>query len=395
MIEEIAPDAAWCWFGDPRAVYHAGQLFYGWTDMRGGVWVGQLDPENGARRRFRVGSYGTADDHGNPSLLVRGGRLVVFWAGHSGGAMRYRIASAVGSIESFGPEIVASAGDTHFTYPNPVQMAHNGHVYNFWRGGNFQPMWSRSNNLGGNVWSPARHLFSTTPGQRPYVKVRADGDSLIHFALTDGHPRNVETSIFYVRWHLSDNTFRTSDGTIVGMPGEYPVPVSELERVYDARPAGASRAWVWDLQLHQDTGLPLIAYATIETRDDHAYHVAELGTSYWDSYRVCPAGPTIDQTTEPHYSGGIAINPLDTDVVAVSRTLAPHGPHVVQLFDRDREPGQPAWGPWGIPVTTGTRQAVRPFFVRDAPADMPWRLMWMDGTYGDYLNFSTSLVGLS
>jgi len=42
----------------------------------------------------------------------------------------------------------------------------------------------------------ARELIRV-PGQRPYVKVADNGSDAIALAFTDGHPRNVLSSIYY------------------------------------------------------------------------------------------------------------------------------------------------------------------------------------------------------
>jgi hypothetical protein len=44
-------------------------------------------------------------------------------------------------------------------------------------------------------------------------------------------------------------------------------------------------------------------------------------------------------------------------------------------------------------LSDADQQNVRPFYVRGAPAGMNWRLLWLRGTYGDFLNFHLRLVG--
>jgi len=408
---ELVRDASWCWFGDSRALHYDGKVYYGWNDTRGRVWVAQYDPATGTRRRFQVGSYlnaagvGMVDDHGNPSLVMRGGRLVVFYCYHAGGQMKYRVADAVGSVESFGPEIVCSAGNTAggsgFTYPNPVDMtATNGQMYLFWRGGNFQPTFARTYSGGpgvaGNGWQAAKWLFSAPPGVRPYVKVLGDDPrGWIHLAMTDGHPRDVSTSIFYARFQVSDGTFRRANGGLLGtlaaVDAGNPIPVASLDLVYDgSASSGKPRGWIWDLQADPATGCPVIAFATVPSRTDHTYLVARASCTAgggWDVTPVCPAGGSIAQDIEDQYSGGIVLDPTDLSRVVVSRAPDPAG---WQQLERWVQDGAGGWSREQV-LTDAGQQNVRPFFVRGAPADVPNRLMWVRGTYGTFVDFTTGL----
>jgi BNR repeat-containing family member len=391
-LNEIVADGAWCWFGDPRAVHHNGFLYYGWVDSKGAIWVGQTDSATWTRRRTLISPDTHVDDHNNPSILIRGNRVVVFWCGHGGGSMRYRVATNTNSIDGFGATVTCSAGNTPgtngFTYPNPVQMAHGNAAWLFWRGGNFQPTYSRSTNVTANSWQPAQHLFAAATGQRPYVKVRGNGDSVIHFAMTDGHPHNVATSIYYVAWHIDDNTFRRADGALIGSAATLPRAVSTLERVYDG--SGDPRAWTWDLQL-DPAGRPHIAFSVLNSREDHDYHVARHDGTAWTVAKVCDAGGTIAQNGERFYSGGIALDPLDLDTVAVARPAGPQELHRIERWETTDGGG----GGWALAdtVSDADQQNARPCFVRGAPAGMNWRLMWLRGTYTEFTRYQLRVVG--
>lgn len=398
---ELAQDASWCWFGDSRGLHYNGKSYYGWVDRQGRVMVGQYDPADGTRRRFQVGGYLNSqggpmlDDHGNPSLVMRGGRLVALWSWHGGASMLYRVADVAESIESFGPQLVCSAGNTAggsgFTYPNPVDLtATNGYMYLFWRGGNFQPAYTRGNQVVANGWQPARWLFSVPSPQRPYMKVLGDDtQGSIHFALTDGHPRDVATSIFYARLDVAAGNFRRADGTVAGTVASVdagtPVAVSSLERVYDGRSNGQP-GWVWDVQL--DAGRPVIAFATVPSRSGHAYHVARWSGAAWQVDTVASGGGTISQDNEVEYSGGIVVDPADPARVVLSR---PDSPAEWQRLESWRNT---ASGVWTLDeaLTDGARQNVRPYFLRGADGTVANRLMWLSGSYQTYVDYDTDLV---
>jgi hypothetical protein len=421
-VIELARRASWCWFGDSRAVYRNGRVYYGWVNADGQVWVAQLDPATGTRRRFLISTYsrtlatvkkadGTdynltvnqVDDHSNPSLVFRGGKLCVFYSYHAGSQMKYRIADAPDSVESFGPEVVYSGGNgtgsNGYTYPNPVDFSNGGvgPLYLFWRGSDFQPTYSKSSSLGGNAWSPAKHLFSAPPGVRPYVKVLGDPDrQWIHFAMTDGHPRDVATSIFYVRFQLSDGSFRRANGGVVGSIGAVdagtPIAVADLDLVYDGQ--ANPRAWIWDLQLDPVGGRPQVAFATVPDRYDHAYHVGRAaGTAGggWIVSDVCDAGGTISQDIEDQYSGGVVLDPTDPSRVVVSRAPTPSG---WQRLERWAQGADGIWVPEAA-LTDVDLQCVRPFFVRGAPSGLANRLMVLIGQYQTFVDFDTDLWALT
>jgi BNR repeat-containing family member len=392
-VSEIVPDAGWCWFGDPRAVHHNGAIYYGWTDSRGWIWVGQVDTATWTRRRFLIAKDSQIDDHDNPSILIRDGKVCVFWCGHRGPSMRYRIAKQPASIDDFDKPVVCTAkntndGDHGFTYPNPAQMTHDNAVYLLWRGGNRQPTWSRSTNLKRNEWTPARHLFSAPRNVRPYLKLHNDGQTRLRFLLTDGHPdEQVATSVYYAEWRLDTNTFRRADGTRLGTLQETPLPVVSLEKVYDG--VANPRAWIWDLQF-DPAGRAHAVFAVLKSRTEHEYWSARHDGSRWQLAKICDAGGTIAQDKEQYYSGGIALDPLDLDTVAVSRQARPDQLHRIERWRTGD--GGATWQQQQV-VSDADKQNVRPFYVRDAPAHLNWRLMWLRGTYGSYGRFDLSLVG--
>ena len=113
---------------------------------------------------------------------------------------------------------------------------------------------------------------------RPYLKVVSDGKSTIHFAFTDGHPRNEPTnSIYYLMYR--DEAFYRADGTLVGTFDDLPIQISRDMLVYDAGQSGV-RAWVWDIALDRD-GDPVIAYSRLPEETDHRYHYTWWNGQSW------------------------------------------------------------------------------------------------------------------
>ena len=182
---------AWSYFGDPRAISHDGHTFTGWISTVGHVWVARLTAGGKLSKQLIFRGLGR-DDHNNPSLVfLPDGRIVAFFSPHSGrflppagipSVMRYRISEHPHSIESWGPVHTVptnAAGELGYTYPNPIQQ--RGKLWLFWRGGDWNPTFSYTENR--IDWVPARELVRSAEGQRPYAKYVGDGK--------DEHPRDL------------------------------------------------------------------------------------------------------------------------------------------------------------------------------------------------------------
>lgn len=207
-------EGSWSWFGDPRAVHvggASGDTFVGWIDWAGNVTVGFYDRRLGLRRTAVVGrAY--HDDHSNPSILVEAdGRITVFWSEHNGPQMYYRTTELPGDITSWAPVSGVRqqiAGTGGFTYPNPVMLpGEDDRVYLFWRGADWS--FDYATRGGSGWWSAAREVVEVR-GQRPYAKVATDGADRIAIAFTDGHPRNVLSSVYYPTYR--HGSLWTADG---------------------------------------------------------------------------------------------------------------------------------------------------------------------------------------
>ena len=82
---------------------------------------------------------------------------------------------------------------------------------------------------------------------RPYIKIVSDGKSAIHFAFTNGHPRDEpENSIHYFKYQRRG--FFRADGTRIGSIDQLPLSHAESEIVYNGKATGI-RAWIWDIAI--------------------------------------------------------------------------------------------------------------------------------------------------
>ena len=325
------------------------------------------------------------DDHANPSLLVRpDGRLIVFWSAHIGGAMFYRRSVRPEDVTAWEAERTVptnSPGPWGYTYPNPVQLSAEGNrIWLFWRGGNFNPTFSTSSDE--VTWAPARTLV-TMPGQRPYVKVAGNGVDTIHFAFTQGHPRNVVSNIYYARYRAG-SLFR-ANGTLIRSLANAPIAPSQADVVYNAAAHGGVKAWVHDVG-YDSAGRPVITFATFPTNGDHRYHYARWDGTRWVDREIARAGASMSvDTAEPNYSGGITLDHENPSMVYLARQVG--GVFEVELW---RTPNGGAT--WTRRAVTGSsaRGNYRPISPRgQTGADL--NVVWMRGGYPSFTRYQTAI----
>jgi hypothetical protein len=385
---EFVGGGGWSWFGDPRAVYHQGahrRSYIGWDATDGSIQVASYDHDTGQQVIATLKARFQIDDHDNPSTQVLGdGRLMVFWSAHAGPSLFYRISTRPEDVTSWGPEHTIptnTPGTSGYTYPNPMQLsAEQNRLYLFWRGGNFNPTLSTTDNLGG-TWSAARTVISV-PGQRPYVKFASNGRDTIAMAFTEAHPRNLRTSIYYAEYRAG--ALHHADGSTIASMANLPITPAMAEKVYDANVGGA-KAWVHDVALDA-AGHPVIVYATFPTDSDHRYHYARWDGTRWNDTELTRAGGSMNlDPSEPNYSGGITLDHEDPSTVYLSRQV--NGVFEVELWTTPD--GGATWS--SRPLTSGSaRGNYRPISPRGERGE-DLDVVWMHGGYPAYTRFQTGL----
>ena len=318
MARELGA-GAWSYFGDPRAIHHDGRTFTGWISTTGNVWVASHAPGRQPRTNLIYRGLGR-DDHNNPSLVFRpDGHLVVFFSPHSGhhlpkdqvSRMRYRIGLHPYSISEFGPVHTVDTnvpGGLGYTYPNPIQQ--RGKLWLFWRGGNWNPTFSYTQN--GRDWVPARELVYHGGGARPYAKYVGDGRYRIHGIFSDGHPHNVNNSLHYLRYENSG--LYAASGRKLGTLRQVPLHTSRLDHIYRYSSRGG-RAWPHDIALDTN-GRPRVVYTRRIGGDDTFWYAYHNGKK-WVSRKIVDAG----RGYVTFNSGGASFDHEDTRFIYLSRTV--------------------------------------------------------------------------
>jgi PKD repeat protein len=382
----LSPDGAWTYFTEPRAVNYAGshrRTYVGWIDSRGQIVVSSYDHDTRVRTRAVVQTGERVDDHNNPSLIVRAdGRLLVFYSVERRRHLVSRLSRRPEDVTAWGParRLRTNVRGRHgYTYPNPVWLADEQRpLFLFWRGGSFEPTFSTS--VDSSSWTQARRWIAGN-GQRPYVVFDSNGRDRIDFALSDGNPSELATSIYYMRYR--DGRLKRGDGTRIARFGRRAVSPSEADVVYTGG-GSRPRAWAYDVGVAQD-GQPVVLYATFPSATDHRYHYARWTGRRWLSHEITVAGPTIEQTRDPYYAGGLVFDSRDPSIVYLARAVG--GVYQIERWVTDD--GGASWR--SRPVTSNAAGNYRPVSVQGPSFGRHYDLFWMRGRYTTWLDFGTSI----
>jgi PKD repeat protein len=381
-------EGAWSWFGDPRAVHHAGHTYVGWVDQEGDIKVTSFDHATGERVTAVLAARLNKDDHANPSIHVRpDGHLVVFYSRHVGPAMHYRVSSAPGDVTSWEPPQTVPTnrpGGFGYTYPNPLRLEAEDQTYLFWRGGNYNPTFSTQSD-GLTTWSPARNLM-VMPGERPYTKYAASGGDTIHVAYTNAHPNEYpDVNVYYAR--VRGGNVERAAGQQIGTLAA-PIEPDDGDLILDP----PYPTWVHDVAA-DSAGRPVILLASFPAVGDHRYHYARWTGTSWVVHQITPAGGSFrEDGGSPYYSGGLTLDHEDPSRVYLSRQV-PAGGWQVETWTTANGGASWTFQPVSEPATG---RNVRPVSPRGwTPFSGDLSIVWMRGPYPDYRNYQTSIMALA
>jgi hypothetical protein len=391
-FDTLAVNGAWCWFADPRAIYHKGekeQTYFSWVTTSGDIVVASYNHQNGEFIQHVVLEKFQSDDHANPTLFIRDdGRIIVFVAAHFGNTIKRCITTNPEDISSWGE--VYEFGHT-VTYPYPFQLGKDSILVFFRGGSSWKPHMILSTDNGETFGTQKEFIVST--GKRPYMRYCQGADGSIHMAATTGHPRDVlDNKIFYCRF--KDNRFYRADGSLIRDFGQEPLDVSEMDEVYDGTSCG--KGWIWDIALEAETGFPVMVYASFPDDTDHRYHYARWNGKNWTSTELAKAGKWFPQTPkgkiepEPNYSGGIILDYDDPSIVYLSKQVD----GVFELFKYTTSDHGQSWESEALTENTPRGLLnVRPMVPRHHKKGV-FDVVWMRGRYEFYADerYNTSLV---
>jgi hypothetical protein len=350
------------------------------------------------------------DDHDSPALLVRpDGKLLTLYAKHDGeDHFYYRVSTA--DTPTFGAERTFSPTTaTRVTYSNTFLLtSESNRIYDFYRGldASFKPSYAYSDDLG-ETWQSGNIVINvpSTERHRPYVRYASNGTDTIHLVYTEAHPRDFNNSVYHVSYRAG--SLRRSDGSVILPLSQGLATPTDGTRIYQG---GANNvAWVVDMALDA-SGLPVVAYSvqmnsaglpTGQGGDDIRYRYARWDGSMWRDYALAYAGQRL-YSGEDDYSGLVAIDPTDPNVVFISTNANPTtGAPLVSAADNQRHyeiyrgttanSGQT----WQFtPVTRDSRvNNLRPIVPRPGPGGRR-ALVWLRGTYRSYTDYQQEMVAV-
>ncbi|HWQ52081.1 MAG TPA: BNR-4 repeat-containing protein [Bryobacteraceae bacterium] len=343
----INDDGGWCWFEDERVLVVDGKLIAGsvasgYRDAgrKGAVEVAVYDPATGKRTVHTLHRPASdaerrlwLDDHNSPAFLVRpDGRILALYAQHGRQEkFYYRISKNARDATAWEDErVFVPSAISRVTYQNlHLLTAEKGRIYDFYRGYNNtnKPSWAWSDDSG-ETWK-AGGVFIDVPSQfrhRPYVKYASNGSDTVHFAYTDGHPRDFDNSIYHMFYR--GGKLHRSDGTVVRSLQEGLKAPEEGTRVFPGDPRNV--AWISDLHLDQQ-GRPFLAFsvqkdsagmAPGEGGEDFRYHQARWDGKAWSTREIAFGGSKL-YPKEDDYTGNIALDPHDPNTVFISTNADP------------------------------------------------------------------------
>jgi hypothetical protein len=428
-------DGGWCWFQDERALVVGGRLVFGSVaagrsdpSRRGMVEATSVELATGVVARFRLSATpvekaGRYDDHDTPAFVVRGdGRLLAAWAGHgydnrilSRVSLRPGDATAWSDERPFVPSLASRV-----TYSNLHRLAgERGRIYDLFRGldNRFKPSVAWSDDEGesfksGGVVIDVPAAFRLAPGSqeairrghRPYVKYASDGKETVHFAYTEGHPRDFDNSLYH--GYYRDGALHRSDGSAIRPLAEGMRDPVEGTRVFHGDPANV--AWAIDLELDAE-GRPFVAYSVQKDSaglpqgqggSDHRYRLARWTGKTWNDCEIAFAGSRL-YAGEDDYTGGVALVPGDparvfisTDadpVTGVPLVSAADGQRHYEVFGGTTTDEGRSWR-WQPVTRDSTLDNLRPIVPRTEKSDE--LLLWLRGRYRSYTDYDLEVVGL-
>ena len=422
----LLTDGAWTWYNDPRALFHNGQLYFGYVraaDSKSALGVFNL--QTGQTTNLFASGFTQLDDHNNPGLLVKpdGAMLAIYSRHISDQYFAWRIsATNPASPAAWGAEQTIATSGAGMTYANPFQLANeSGKIFNFCRNQNFNPTIYTSTN-GGTNWSAPQLFIQTGSGGsiRPYVKYASNYTNRLDFLYTDGHPRDVTNSLYHL--YYQSNAFYKTDGTFVKNYSALPILHDAGERgsiIYQYSAADTSdpddhiptgRAWCWETS-YQTNGAPVCVFTvqrdlvtgpTPGTDDRIYYYYARWTGTNWQKKFIAQAGRPI-YAAENDYAGGICVDPQDANTIYLSSnaqnpfaltdttnvTLRANSRY--ELWRGNTTNGGLNFS-WTQITTNSASDNFRPYIPRRNGGERC--VIWFRGSYASYTSYACSIVGL-
>lgn len=403
-------EGGWCWFQDPRAIIHGGNLFIGSIkgSGTGDALIGVYDLE--ARKPlgiFVARKHFQRDDHNSPVFIRRpDGSLLATYAKHHKDKFHYsRILDSDNPLawgEEFKHKRNSPNKKDRVTYMNLYEMTNEGLLYNFYRGIDYNPTFVTSADYG-ETWSEPVHFFASEGSKRnrPYLRYAGNGEDIIHLSATNAHPRSFRNNLYHAVF--KDGKFYKADGTFIkDLEQDGPLLPSEAEVVYastgpDRKPEGADSfpgaAWTSAIELDAD-GHPHMAYSVHNSNEDIRYRLASWDGDQWTDREIAYGGNCL-YARESSYSGLVTMDPVDPTLVFISSDVDPStgedtgGKHEIYRAKIGPEDNISTIE-WQAVTENSPVRNIRPMILRE---DNRRIALWQRGDFVDFTNYQLDTVG--
>jgi hypothetical protein len=398
----LTNDGAWCWFSDPRAITVGENIITGWVKSNGTIEAAKINPTTAEIQLSELYYKLESDDHNNPSFTVdENGAIVAMYTRHSKKDLFINILNDhQGQFEFSAPRLIHPWSDQQLekyprktmTYANLIRLDdEGGRVYCFGRWTGFKPNLMWSDDL--LNWSDAKVFVTNYPfnsNNRPYVKYYSDGKSRIHIIFTDGHPRDEPNNSVYYAYYEKGAFFKIT-GELICTMDQLPFEPKEASVVYTSNQMDG-RAWIADVAVNEE-GNPVILYTRSPTELNHEYWYASYSGKGWVNHKICDSGPWFPETPEgsqepePHYFGGLSVQPENVNVVYLSR-------QVDGVFEIERWETKDKGMSWKTKAITenSLKDNVRPIVPRGFSEKEGEIVLWMEiEKYRHYTDFKASV----
>jgi hypothetical protein len=350
-------------------------VYFGYVDMgNGNIEVRSFTIATGVvSSAFVLHAALQVDNHAAPSFYIRpDNKLLAVYFAHDDTVIRTRVTTNVlPDISAWEAEDTFDPGGTVYTYPTIFAVGSTLWLfYRDWQGGDMGVMCYVTSTDDGDTWTGQTELYKSQD-RSSYWMVTTDG-TRIDIATTDGRnpPDSGDVPIYH--FYRSGGSWRQSDGTVItGLPF---VP-ADLTEVYDS---SDGMGWPQGIT-YNDEGNPAFVYAVLDVPTSNSYRRAEWSGSAW----VLTIIGDSDGVIEAQFAGNVILGYLDADRAYFAVKIAGRWEMWTWTWNGS------TWE--GAALTVGSSvDHISPAQIIDN--DGRYRVVWLTGTYTDYLDNDTGVT---
>lgn len=374
--QTLLPNVAATWFNEPAALYDSvgDRTLVGGVTPTGDVRVAAYDHGAGEVVERVLASELEEDDHDNPAFLtLLDDRYLAGYTAHFSGDTKLRETARAGDGRDWGLErAVGNIVSGEVVYTKLVRVPDEGdRIYLFFRSGKDRHFVTSDDD--GATWSAPTRLTEAIGGgsANAYMDVAQNGSGRIDVVFVSESPNAVnQNKLSHAYYDAAAGSWKDSAGNALALP----ISADDATVIYDGTATG-HLCWNWDLRI-DGNGRPVVVYAEIRSETDHRYRYSRWdGASWTPNVEVATGGRAL-YSSEPNYSGGIAIS--DPTTLYVSRESGGEW----DLYEYTSSDGGSTWSGSVIPENHGDRDNIRPHVPKDAHADIP--VIWYAGLYSRF-----------